>query len=176
MQIRSGARGSRKVAGLMASVEDVLNVAVAVVLVALSVAVLISGVGEFIESISGTGIRAGVVGLLDNTLLVLMLVEILHTVGISLREHHLVPEPFLVVALIAAIRKMLVITAELGLPTESKAVMFRLALQELGLLTVLVLILVIALIALWRAGVSRDVPPEEAEEEDSGAARHHVMQ
>jgi len=65
----------------MASVEDVLNVAVAVVLVALSVAVLISGVGEFVESIRGAGIRTGVISLLDNTLLVLMLVEILHTLG-----------------------------------------------------------------------------------------------
>ena len=160
----------------MASVEDVLNVAVAVVLAALSVVVLVSGFGAFAESTwgHGDGIRSGIVGLLDNTLLVLMLVEILHTVGISLREHHLVPEPFLVVALIAAIRKMLVITAELGLPSESKAVVFRLALQELGLLTMLVLILVIALIALWRTGVSRDAPPEA--EEDSGAARYHVMQ
>jgi uncharacterized membrane protein (DUF373 family) len=146
----------------MASTEDVLNVAVAVVLAGLSVLVLVAGVGTFVETIRTHGVRSGVVALLDNTLLVLMLVEILHTVGISLREHHLVPEPFLVVALIAAIRRMLVITAELGLPSESKAVTFRLALQELGLLTILVLILVIALIALWRAGVSRDAP-EEAE-------------
>jgi uncharacterized membrane protein (DUF373 family) len=161
----------------MASVEDVLNAAVAVVLSALSVVVLISGASGFVDSIRGNEVRSGVVSFLDNTLLVLMLVEILHTVGISLREHHLVPEPFLVVALIAAIRRMLVITAELGLPSEAKAVTFRLALQELGLLTVLVLILVIALIALWRAGVSRDVPQEAEEaEEHSEAAQHHVMQ
>src|SRR5438094_461463 len=132
MQIRSGARGGQKAAELMASVEDVLNMAVAVVLSALAVVVLISGASGFFESIRGSGVRTGVVSLLDNTLLVLMLVEILHTVGISLREHHLVPEPFLIVALIAAIRRMLVITAELGLPGESKAITFRLALQELG--------------------------------------------
>jgi uncharacterized membrane protein (DUF373 family) len=156
-------RGDVKTAGLMALTENAINIAVAVVLVALSLAVLISGMDEFVDSLRRRAVRQGVVTLLDNTLLVLMLVEILHTVGISLREHHLVPEPFLVVGLIAAIRRMLVITAELGLPTEEKAPTFRLALQELGLLTLLVLALVIALVALWRSGVSRDIP-EKSEE------------
>ena len=146
----------------MSSTEDAINVAVAVVLAALAVAVLASAIGEFAALVKRDQVRQGVVALLDNTLLVLMLVEILHTVGISLREHHLVPEPFLVVGLIAAIRKMLVITAELGLPTQAKALTFRLALQELGRLTFLGLTLVIALILLWRFGVSRDAP-EEAE-------------
>ena len=43
---------------------------------------------------------------------VLMLVEILHTVRISIRSHFLVTEPFLVLGLIAAIRRILVITLE----------------------------------------------------------------
>jgi len=41
---------------------------------------------------------------LDQLLVVLMLVEILHTVRISIRSHILVTEPFLVVGLIASIR------------------------------------------------------------------------
>ena len=41
-----------------------------------------------------------------------MLVEILHTVRISIRSHVLVTEPFLVVGLIASIRRILVITLE----------------------------------------------------------------
>ena len=49
---------------------------------------------------------------LNELLLVLMLVEILHTVRISIRSHILVTEPFLVVGLIASIRRMLVITLE----------------------------------------------------------------
>jgi hypothetical protein len=39
-----------------------------------------------------------------------MLVEILHTVRISIRSHILVTEPFLVIGLIASIRRILVIT------------------------------------------------------------------
>jgi uncharacterized membrane protein (DUF373 family) len=47
---------------------------------------------------------------LDQLLVVLMLVEVLHTVRISIRSHYLVTEPFLVVGLIASIRRLLVIT------------------------------------------------------------------
>lgn len=41
-----------------------------------------------------------------------MLVEILHTVRISIHSHYLVTEPFLVVGLIASIGRILVITLE----------------------------------------------------------------
>jgi uncharacterized membrane protein (DUF373 family) len=51
-----------------------------------------------------------VVEVIDRLLVVLVLVEILHTVRISIRSHTLVTEPFLVVGLIATIRRMLVIT------------------------------------------------------------------
>src|ERR1700724_2592598 len=53
-----------------------------------------------------------VLRVLDQLLVVLMLVEILHTVRLSIRSHTLVTEPFLVVGLIASIRRILVITLE----------------------------------------------------------------
>jgi Phosphate-starvation-inducible E family len=63
-----------------------------------------------------------VVALLDRILLILMIVEILYTVQVSVREHSLVPEPFLLVGLIATVRRLLVRTAEvstLGEPGET---------------------------------------------------------
>jgi uncharacterized membrane protein (DUF373 family) len=57
-------------------------------------------------------IAAETLRVLDQLLIVLMLVEILHTVRISIRSHVLVTEPFLVVGLIASIRRILVITLE----------------------------------------------------------------
>ena len=57
-------------------------------------------------------ILAVLLRVLDQLLVVLMLVEILHTVRISIRSHILVTEPFLVVGLIASIRRILVITLE----------------------------------------------------------------
>src|SRR5204862_83501 len=78
-------------------------------------------------------------------LLVLMIVEILYTVQISFREHALVPEPFLVVGLIAGIRRVLVITAELSNVAQGDPDTFRHAMLELGLLTLMILALVGAL-------------------------------
>src|SRR6476620_10950579 len=54
-------------------------------------------------------IAAQTLRVLDELLIVLMLTEILHTVRISIRSHVLVTEPFLVVGLIASIRRILVI-------------------------------------------------------------------
>ena len=49
---------------------------------------------------------------IDRLLFVLMVVEILHTVRVSFRSGTLVCEPFLVVGLIASIRRVLVIILE----------------------------------------------------------------
>jgi hypothetical protein len=93
---------------------------------------------------------------LDQLLLVLMLVEILHTVRISIHSHVLVTEPFLVVGLIASIRRMLVITLEAasltkgGIWSSDGASIFRSSMYELGLLGVLILILVFSITLLRR--------------------------
>jgi len=100
---------------------------------------------------------------LDQLLVVLMMVEILHTVRISIRSHLLVTEPFLVVGLIASIRRILVITLEAASLTQGGrwsidgASLFRASMLELGLLGLLVLILVFSITLLRRAGRS----PEE---------------
>ncbi len=95
-----------------------------------------------------------------------MLVEILHTVRISIRSHVLVTEPFLVVGLIASIRRILVITLEAATltkegawATESAHAIFRSSMIELGLLGVLVLVLVVSITLLRRyAPASKDLP------------------
>src|ERR1700685_1583688 len=93
---------------------------------------------------------------LDQLLVVLMLVEVLHTVRISIRSHFLVTEPFLVVGLIASIRRVLVITLEAATLTkggtwwtESRSI-FRASMIELGLLGLLILILVYSITLLRR--------------------------
>src|ERR1700692_852073 len=58
-----------------------------------------------IRDFSGT---SAILQLIDRLLLVLMLVELLHTVRISIRSHALVIEPFLIIGLIAIIRRILV--------------------------------------------------------------------
>jgi len=62
----------------------------------------------------------------------------------------LLAEPFLVVALIAVVRRILVITAELPKLPQAGVEVFRQAILELGLLTVMVVALVGSLIALQK--------------------------
>src|SRR6202167_1639788 len=101
---------------------------------------------------------------LDQLLVVLMLVEVLHTVSISIRSHILVTEPFLVVGLIASIRRILVITLEASTLTKDGGSwsaegmsIFHASMIELGLLGVLILILVFSITLLRRyAPASKD--------------------
>jgi hypothetical protein len=86
-----------------------------------------------------------------------MLVEILHTVRISIRSHVLVTEPFLVVGLIASIRRILVITLEAATLTkegawtsEHASNIFHSSMVELGLLGLLVLVFVVSITLLRR--------------------------
>ena len=58
------------------------------------------------------GVTLPLVVTIDRILLVLMVIEILHTVRVSFNAGALVCEPFLVVGLIASIRRVLVITLE----------------------------------------------------------------
>ena len=103
---------------------------------------------------------------LDQLLVVLMLVEILHTVRISIRSHYLVTEPFLVVGLIASIRRILVITLEAANLTKTgsfsaeDAGIFRASMIELSLLGLLILILVFSITLLRRFAPS----PKNAQE------------
>jgi phosphate starvation-inducible membrane PsiE len=92
-----------------------------------------------------------VVEVIDRLLGVLLLVEILHTVRISIRSHTLVTKPFLVVGLIASIRRMLVITLDAANLTsaanwaaDGKA-RLHVSMLELGLLAATVMVLVISI-------------------------------
>ena len=137
--------GREWVARAFTRVEDVVYVALGVLLAASAIALLASAGVAFVRTVADGEVAGRLVTILDQLLLVLMIVEILYTVQISFREHALVPEPFLVVGLIAGIRRVLVITAELSNVAERNAETFRHAMLELGLLTLMVLALVSAL-------------------------------
>ena len=94
-----------------------------------------------------------VVQLIEQLLLV---VEILYTVQVSFREHTLAPEPFLLIGLIAAVRRVLVITAELTERKLDSEDVFRHLMIELGVLTFMVLALVASVMMLRK----RANPPQ----------------
>jgi phosphate starvation-inducible membrane PsiE len=88
---------------------------------------------------------------IDRLLFVLMVVEILHTVRVSFRSGTLVCEPFLVVGLIASIRRVLVITLEssqanqLGKWTPEAQILLHSTMLELGVLGGLILVMVVSI-------------------------------
>ena len=111
-------------------------------------------------------IGAAILDLLDRSLLILMFVELLYTVQVSFRAHALKPEPFLVVGLIAAVRRILVVTAEFAHMAQQSDAVFRRGIIEIGLLGALALALVVSL---W---MLRNRPAVEggAEEPPAGPA------
>jgi uncharacterized membrane protein (DUF373 family) len=93
---------------------------------------------------------------IDRLLFVLMVVEILHTVRVSFRSGELVCEPFLIVGLIASIRRVLVITLESSQANEpgkwspDSQAMLNATMLELSILGGLILVMVISIFMLRR--------------------------
>lgn len=105
-----------------------------------------------------------IVDIIDKLLFVFMLIEILHTVRASLRTGGLSCEPFLVVGLIASIRRVLVITLETSQVsrdqqwTPQAQVMVRYSMIELGVMTALILAMVFSIYLLHRATPGTEEP------------------
>jgi hypothetical protein len=137
------------------------------VLLAVTALVTIATAGEILWiGLSHWTVAAQTLRVLNELLIVLMLVEILHTVRISIRSHVLVTEPFLVVGLIASNRRILVTTLEAATltkegtwTTEGASGIFHSSMIELGLLGLLVLVLVVSIALLHHyAPVPKDLP------------------
>lgn len=139
-----------RISNVFTRIEDITYIGLGVLLAAGALILLGAAAWFLYNSIFSGEIREVMVDLLDQILLILMVLEILYTVQVSFREHVLSPEPFLVVGLIAAMRRILIITAEFSKPAEVLEAAFRNAMMELGLLTVLILSLVLSLYFLKR--------------------------
>ena len=123
--------------------QDFVTVAVGVVLIVLAATLAVSGVVSFAEDMQKhTTIANAAINLLDRVLLVLILVEIVHTVVLSLRSHRLVAQPFIVVGLVAVIRRILFVLTP---GSQVKATN-----SELALLIAMVAVFVAGLIAVSR--------------------------
>jgi len=148
----SRSRGVAWSVWLLEHLQDLVSVIVGGVLIALAAAELVSGIVDFFTGIRKSGIEVAGINVLDRVLLVLILIEIVHTVVLSLRAHHLVAQPFVIVGLVAVIRKILVVLSGTGtVPTP-----------QLALLIAMVVVFVAALIAvnLFDRGADADSDQE----------------
>ncbi len=133
---------------LLEHAQDLVSVIVGMVLIVLAAAELVSGIVDFFTDVKKTSIDTAGINLLYRVLLVLILVEIVHTVVLSLRAHHLVAQPFIIVGLVAVIRKILVVLSGTGTVPP----------PQLALLIAMVFVFVAALLAVtwfdrrWKGG------------------------
>jgi uncharacterized membrane protein (DUF373 family) len=139
-----------KVVSAIDRLEDAMYSLVAILLAVAALLLVWSAVSSSIADLQhSTDSLTVVLSLLDRGLILFMVVELLHTVRITLHGQELTAEPFLIVGLIAAIRRVLLLTAESG--TE-----FRFDRQGAELIILVSLILVMSVaILIWRRSVGR---------------------
>lgn len=133
-------RGAAGVIWALEHAQDLVSVVVGVLLMVLAAVVLVLGVVDFVRDVTSGPVETAVINLLNRLLLVLILVEIMHTVVLSLRAHHLVTQPLLAVGLVAVIRRVLFV-----LSSEATA-----STAELALLIAMIAVFVGALILVSR--------------------------
>jgi len=142
--------------------QDFVTVTVGVVLIGLAAVLVVDGLASFFHTVhTGRPIPTAATALLDQVLLVLILVEIVHTVVLSLRAHRLAAQPFIVVGLVAVIRRILfLLSNEHTIPPT-----------ELGLLLGMVVAFVAAYLAVsYFEHPEAETLPTVTDQEDPGQA------
>jgi Phosphate-starvation-inducible E family len=133
-------------------VEDAVYIGLGLVLACSAFTLLATGAIDFAKAAWKE--NTAIIALLDRILLILLIVELLYTVQVSFREHALLPQPFLLIGLISAIRRVLLITAEFGEAHVKEPGAVQDFAIELSVLTVLILAMVGALVLLTKNPVT----------------------
>ena len=149
-----------RVQGAFGFVEDGLYVAVALALALAGIGLFGYVVYDFVTHLSNSPkFTTLVLDLLDGLLLVFILTELIHTIRAVIDEKILVSEPFLVVGVVAAIRRLVVVSAEakdlFGKPTFGDAML------EIGVLTAVILGLTLGIFMLRHTEHSEPKPQHE---------------
>lgn len=132
-------RGASWIAAVLGYGEFLLNTAVALALSVGGFVLFGVVVYDFVRKLGHGPYIGDVLSLLSGLLLVFIFTELMSTLRVVIATHEVKVEPFLVVGIVAAIRRVIVISAEakdlFGTPR------FRDVMLEIGLLTATVLVL-----------------------------------
>jgi uncharacterized membrane protein (DUF373 family) len=141
----------RVVSGILDAFERIAYVAIALALSVPIVMLVFSAALSMLE-VSEVGVLETSLTVLDRVLLAFIFVELIDTVRVTVRERGIfIAEPFLLVGLIAVVRRILLLTAEIE---RASAEEFQNMLIELGVMTGLVIVLTVALYFTRRMRVS----------------------
>jgi len=140
----SGGSGERPLlATILDYAQTVVYYGVTLVLL-VAIGVLFVSVGTTLLAVFEVDPLETTLAVLDRVLLITIFVELLVTIEVLVQERKIVAEPFLLIGLLAAIRRILLVTAELG-QSVSDPERFLNLVTELGVLTALVISLAAAL-------------------------------
>ncbi len=129
--------------GVLDAFERIAYLAIALALSVPIVMLVVSAATSMLE-VGEVGILETVLTVLDRLLLAFIFVELIATVRVTVTERGIfIAEPFLLVGLIAVVRRILLLTA--GLEQAQSTETFQNMLIELGVMTGLVIVLTIAL-------------------------------
>ncbi len=145
-----------KASQLLRGTENAIYLLAAVVLALTSFFIFGFSVYDFVTHLFHGSVVDAIITLLEHLLLGLMTVELLYTVTTAIETHSLQPVPFLVVGLVAAIRRLLTISVEAAHLLKESPDLFTLALYEVGVLGVVILILVVSIILMKRQEAAID--------------------
>lgn len=136
--------------GVLHGLEITLDIALAGVLVIAIALIGADTVGLVAAGINEGGIDSALL-ILDRVLLVFIIAELLYTLRLSLARTQLILEPFLIIGLVAVVRRVLVVTAQAE-RILSEGGNLEPILWELGVLAGLVISLAVALSLARRHG------------------------
>ncbi|MDX6570525.1 MAG: hypothetical protein QOH15_3103 [Gaiellales bacterium] len=154
-QAQRGSRLTDQLGRGLNSFEVVLYASVGLLLAAAGVLVIVGTASGLIREINhGTSAVDVAVLVLDRVLLALIVGELLYTLRFVVRTHEIAVEPFLYIGLIAVVRRILIVTAQLERGAPAGRALTN-VLLEFGVLGLLVPALASAVLLVSR---SRPVP------------------
>jgi uncharacterized membrane protein (DUF373 family) len=143
-------RGSERVLYYVAALALIVTVGILVISTAIDIPTLLDE-GAFHTSIT----------VLDRVLLIFIFAELLHSIRVILEEDRILVEPFLLIGIIAVIRRILIASAETTLYGSAEE--FQRLTIELGVLSAMVIALGISFYLVRRVGRKELIDKEEPE-------------
>ncbi len=143
---QAGDPQNETVTRLFTHVEHWITIGIGAILTVATLLLLSGSLAGVWDAVRHWPVTDNIFLIVDKLLFTLMLVEILHTVRQSIARDQIAVEPFLIVGLIACVRRILIVTVDTANQSGAKdPVHFQQSMTELGVLGGLVLVLIVSI-------------------------------
>ena len=142
----AGGSENATVARLFTDIEHWITIGIGAILIVATLLLLTGTLAGLWDVVRHWPATDSIFLIVDKLLFTLMLVEILHTVRQSITSDQISIEPFLIVGLIASVRRILIVTVEVANQGKgSDPMQFQHEMIELGVLGGLTLVLIVSI-------------------------------